>query len=191
MLAESQRLNRLVESLLSFGRLESGRYEYHFEPVELGSFAATLAEGFQSDAARQGHAVEFQWSGAALPVHADRDALRSVVWNLLDNAVKYSPERDTVWFEVQRSAEHAVLAVRDEGIGIVAEERAEIFGKFVRGAEARRRSIQGTGIGLAFANTVIAAHGGRIEVESTPGAGSTFRVWLPLNGGIDGENSCG
>lgn len=191
MLAESKRLQRLVESLLNFGRFESGRYEYRLEPLELGAFGGALAEEFQAEAARHGHRVEYRWDGSAAVVDADREALGRVVWNLLDNAVKYSPGRETVWMEIERRNRDVILAVRDDGIGIAAGERDEIFRKFARGAEARHRSIRGTGIGLALSRMVMEAHGGRIEVESAPGAGSTFRMVLPGKGGRDGTHPRG
>jgi signal transduction histidine kinase len=179
LLKESRRLHTLVEGLLNFGRFESGRYEYRFQIIDLAEFAQGVVGEFSASAAHAHPSVEFRPDGAPIPVKADRDALGRVLWNLLDNAAKYSPGEETIWVEVANGAAGALLSVRDRGIGIPPDERKTMFTKFVRGAEARQRSIQGAGIGLAMAQTIVEAHGGAIEVESAPGQGSTFRVLLP------------
>lgn len=191
MLAESKRLHRLVENLLNFGRLETGRYEYRFEELDLGGLAGVVADEFRGEAARQEHELELRVEQETAVVRGDREALGRVVWNLLDNAVKYSPGRKMVWLEVGRRENEVTLSVRDEGLGIAVDERAEIFRKFVRGAAAREQSIRGTGVGLALSRMAVEAHGGRIEVESKLGEGSTFRVVLPLKGAGDGTHSGG
>ena len=100
-------------------------------------------------------------------------------WNLFENAVKYSPDCDTVWVELANSGAQVQIAVRDQGVGIPRSEQRRIFEKFVRGSAARASDVRGTGIGLAMARQIVRAHGGDITVESEPGKGSTFRVMLP------------
>ena len=112
-------------------------------------------------------------------VHADRETLRCVFWNLFENAVKYSPDCDTVWVDLDRNGSQVEIAVRDRGIGIPRAEQRRIFEKFVRGSSARERGIRGTGIGPAMARQIVRAHGGDIMLESEPAKGSTFRVVLP------------
>lgn len=115
----------------------------------------------------------------SLPIAADVDALGHALWNMLDNAVKYSGDSRTVRVSVKRRSENVVIAVRDEGFGIPASEQKEIFRKFVRGEQARRLGIQGTGIGLAMASHIVTAHHGKIELESAVGKGSVFAIVLP------------
>ena len=95
------------------------------------------------------------------------------------NAVKYSPDCDTVWVELTKNGKQVEIAVRDHGVGIPRSEQQRIFEKFVRGSVAREHNIRGTGLGLAMARQIAQAHGGEITVESEPGKGSTFRVLLP------------
>jgi len=102
-----------------------------------------------------------------------------VLWNLLENAVKYSPDCRRVWVGLAREGLRAVIRIRDRGIGIPPAEQKRIFQKFVRGAGATSRSIRGAGVGLAIAGQIVAAHHGAIAVESVPGEGSVFSVLLP------------
>ena len=122
---------------------------------------------------------------AALPadrlfVSADREALGRAVWNLLDNAVKYSPGCSTVWVDLEQDAASTAVRVRDQGVGVRPEEREDIFRKFFRGTAAKASEVRGAGIGLAMARQIVAAHGGRLVVESKPGEGSVFIVELPV-----------
>jgi len=101
------------------------------------------------------------------------------VRNLLDNAVKYSPQAQTVDVDVQHRNEDVFISVQDHGIGIPGHEQGQIFTKFHRGEQARTRGIKGTGIGLAMVHEIVKAHRGRVEVDSSPGVGSTFTIVLP------------
>jgi len=109
-------------------------------------------------------------------------ALTHALWNLLDNAAKYSAESRAIWVSVRRQADEIAIAVRDAGLGVPSGERKEIFRKFVRGEKAKQLGIKGTGLGLALVSHIVAAHGGRIELESEEGGGSTFRLVLPALG---------
>jgi signal transduction histidine kinase len=177
---ESDRLRRLVESLLSFGRLEAGRMQFRFETLDAASLVRQLAVEFAQGQQACGHKVDVEGCVAVSQVKADREAIRCVVWNLLENAAKYSPDSDALEVEVSTGGRNVEIAVRDHGIGIPRSEQRRIFEKFVRGAAARERNIRGTGIGLAMARQIVRAHGGEITVESEPGKGSTFRVMLPV-----------
>jgi signal transduction histidine kinase len=182
--SESQRLRRLVESVLDFGRIQAGAYGYHFEPLELCSFTGSLVEAFQAKVAADGYRVERSGDAPEVYVQADREALSRALWNLLDNAVKYSPECRTVWVEIGRQEGSVTVTVRDQGIGIPPHEQREIFNKFVRGAESKARSIKGTGIGLAMVREIVRAHGGEIRVSSEPGHGSRFTMKMRTAGGL-------
>jgi signal transduction histidine kinase len=123
--------------------------------------------------------VELSLEASPLSIQADPAALGNAVWNLLDNAVKYSPGRSSIHVSVQRAGKNVAISVSDTGIGIPATEQKEIFAKFVRGAESKRQGIKGTGLGLAMVSHIVEAHRGKVEVDSKEGAGSTFRILLP------------
>jgi len=176
---ESRRLHQLVERLLNFGLLEAGQAQFGLEPLELGLFVKMVVEEFRHSMAESEHRIEFDSPGEPVMARADREALGTVLWNLLDNAVKYSPQGKTISVQVTHTGRHGLIKVKDQGVGIPVHEQKEIFRKFVRGAAARSLSVKGTGIGLAAATMIVAAHGGEITVESAPGQGSTFRVALP------------
>lgn len=110
---------------------------------------------------------------------ADPEALTRALWNLLDNAVKYSGESRMIWVSAARRNGSVAISVQDHGLGIPGHEQAEIFRKFVRGAASRVNGIKGTGIGLTMVRQIVAAHGGQVKVESTPGEGSTFTIVIP------------
>jgi len=172
------RLSRLVEQLLDFGRMEAGAFRYSLAAVDLGELLRTVVDEFEQVAADSGHRVDLKVDPELPPVLADREALAQAVWNLLDNAVKYSPGRPTIWIEAALQDDQAAIRVRDEGLGLAVEERKDVFRKFVRGSAARETGVKGTGIGLAMVNYIVRAHRGRVLVESTPGTGSSFTILL-------------
>ncbi len=182
LLRETRRLRRLVEGLLDFGRMEGGVREYRSEPLDAGTLVRDTVADFQEEVARQGYRVELSCDEAGLPLRGDEEALRRALWNLLDNAVKYSPGCFSVWVDVSRHGSDLHLRVRDHGLGIADEERAQVFRKFVRGASSREAGVKGTGIGLAMVDHIVRGHRGRVTVESGPGPGSTFTVVLPREG---------
>jgi two-component system, OmpR family, phosphate regulon sensor histidine kinase PhoR len=175
----TDRLQRLVESLLDFARLESGRKPYDPQPLDAGALASDVVADFSAQHAPQALAIEVDLETPAPRIRADRASLSTALWNLLDNAIKYSPPGGTVRVSVRSHPAGVAIAVGDRGLGVPARERAEIFQRFVRGAHARQLGIKGTGLGLAMASRVAEAHGGHIELDSEEGAGSTFRLVLP------------
>jgi signal transduction histidine kinase len=181
LLRQTERLHHLVETLLDFGRMEAGRSPYRKEPMDLASWARSVVTQFNREVSARGYTVEFTAGDEPIPVSADAQALTNALWNLLDNAVKYSPASRTVEVVVERRGNDAAVHVRDRGLGISAAEQREIFGKFVRGAEAKRQNIAGTGIGLAMVQHIVKAHGGRVRVESQPESGSTFSLEIPCH----------
>ncbi len=174
------RLRRLVESLLDFGRMESGRRPYDLKPEDAAEIAAQAVAEFQEDAGQRGFTTDLDLDGCGeLKIRADQVALTHALCNLLDNAAKYSGESRTIRVSVRRRSDGIAIAVRDAGMGVPRREHKEIFEKFVRGEKAKGLGIQGTGLGLAVVSHIVEAHGGRIELESEEGAGSTFRLVLP------------
>jgi signal transduction histidine kinase len=177
---ETSRLQQLVENLLDFGRMDAGRQQYRLAPLELSALVRESIDEYEAEAGANGHTIALRAEHSPIVVDADREALKRVVRNLLENAIKYSPDSPTVWVETAVKERAAVLRVRDAGVGVLPEERSRIFEKFVRGEAAKRACIQGTGIGLAMVKEIVRAHQGAVDVESEPGRGSTFLVRLPL-----------
>jgi signal transduction histidine kinase len=178
MLLDTERLERLVNDLLRAGRIEAGALSADEGEARLDAVVEGAAERARLRCG-PGDEVRVEGPGPVL-VPGDEELLRSAVENLLDNAVKYSPGAQAVEVDVRRDEDEVVVAVRDHGLGIPADEQAALFTKFHRGAEARTRGIRGTGLGLAMVDHIVRAHHGRVDVESQPGRGSTFRIRLPV-----------
>jgi two-component system phosphate regulon sensor histidine kinase PhoR len=173
----TERLHRLVESVLDFGRMEAGRRPYALQPVDAGALVRDVIEEFRHEIDGRGFNLHYNVAAGSHPVLADPEALGLAIWNLLDNAVKYSGDSRDVEISVgQQAAGRIAISVRDQGIGIPHEEQQRIFQKFVRGGKAISARIKGTGIGLAVAQHVVSAHRGQIVVTSEPGRGSTFTI---------------
>jgi signal transduction histidine kinase len=177
----TRRLTRLVESLLDFGRMEAGARPYRLERIDAAEVTENVVRDFRQDAEQAGFTVEYRGPAGPAVVNADREALTQAIWNLLDNAVKYSGESRVVRVEVEQAGE-VLIRVRDEGFGIPAPELKRIFRKFSRGSAAAAHGVKGTGIGLAMVKHIVDAHAGRVVVDSEPGRGSTFTIILPAGG---------
>jgi signal transduction histidine kinase len=175
------RLLKMVNSLLDFSRLEAGKAQARYEPVDLAAFTAELASTFRSAIDRAGLALRVDAPSLGKPVHVDRDMWEKVVLNLLSNALKFTFDGE-IAVEVAPSADgkNAELRVRDTGTGIPEAELPHLFERFHRVQGARGRSIEGSGIGLALMQELVKLHGGTVAVESTVGQGSVFTVRLPF-----------
>lgn len=178
--AETTRLQRLVETLLNFGRIEAGQAHYLFTEVDVGSVARTAAADFEATVPEAGVRIELEGPSDGPYVRADQRALALVLRNLVDNAVKYSPRPASVTVRWTEADGNAVVSVADRGAGIAPDEQRTIFRKFVRGRHAVEANVPGTGVGLAMVHEIVRAHAGRILVESQVGQGSTFAIVLPL-----------
>jgi signal transduction histidine kinase len=174
----TSRLQRLVESLLDFGRMQAGARPYALEPWDAGELAQAVVIDFRRESPLPDSAVGFECDGPA-PIQGDRDALALALWNLLDNAAKYSVPPPEIRVSVRVRDREVAIAVQDRGWGIPAEEHREIFEQFRRGRAAHLQGVRGTGIGLAMVAHIVRGHRGRIDVESTPQQGSTFTILLP------------
>jgi len=177
---ECDRLARLVENLLDFASMEDGRKQYRSEPIDTSAWLTTLLGQFQGELNGRQVAVETRLPAVLPALRGDHDALSAAVLNLLDNAVKYSPEPATVWFEAECSGNSLNIRVRDHGIGITKEDRPHVFEKFFRGSGGGATSAKGAGIGLALVRHIVTSHGGRVECQSHLGEGSTFTIQLPI-----------
>jgi signal transduction histidine kinase len=179
MARENQRLSRLIENFLTFSRIERNRQRFVFAPTGVGSViekaVAAMGERLQPPSCELGVEV----SDGIAPVWADEDALVTVVVNLLDNACKYTPGRKKVFVSASGANGRVTLSVSDNGIGIAPREQRRIFRRFYQVDQRLARETGGCGLGLSIVDFVVRAHGGTVQVESEPGAGSTFRVVLP------------
>ena len=173
------RLGKLVNTLLDFSRIEAGRMEARFEPVDLAAFTADLASVFRSAMERAGLGFGVDCDGLPAAVYIDREMWEKVVLNLLSNALKFTFD-GTISVSLRAEGTHAVLRVSDTGSGIAAAEMPQLFERFHRIPNARSRSNEGSGIGLALVRELVGLHGGTITAQSTEGAGTTFTVRLPF-----------
>jgi len=176
---ESDRLTRLVENILDFSRMEEGRKEYRFEPLNTSRWLRGLVADFETEIGAGGVAVETDIPGGLPPISADSEALGSAVHNLLDNAVKYSPGTKAVWLDAKAAGGEIRIVVRDRGVGISEHDRKHIFDRFYRADGEISRRIKGAGLGLSLVQHIVTAHGGTVECESQVGEGSTFSIRLP------------
>lgn len=177
---EITRLQRLVEDLLDFGRMESGQKPYRRELHDAFGVVRAAIEDFQRDSNGQGFHIEVDLAAERAGIEANQEALKTVLRNLLENAVKYSLNCRTVWVEGRVARHEVAISVRDQGMGIAPSEQHEIFKKFVRGTAAKTAGIKGTGIGLSMVRQIVQASGGEVQLQSSPGVGSTFTILLPL-----------
>ena len=180
IISESERLSRLLNNVLDFSKIEQGTRTYRFETTSLEEVihAAEKAMAFPMD--QKGFDLHVEVEKGIPDVQADRDALEQAVLNLLHNAMKYSGESREIQLKLHRNGNMVQVDVTDHGIGIVEEDRDRIFGKFFRVPGIENQKIPGTGLGLTIVSHIAESHGGRVEVKSKSGEGSTFSLILPL-----------
>ena len=174
-----QRLLKLVNTLLEFSRIEAGRVQAVYEPVDLADYTAELASVFRAAVERADMRLIIDCPPLPEPVYADRDMWEKIVLNLVSNAFKYTLEGQ-IWVSLRADAGRAVLTVQDTGSGIPEAELPKIFHRFHRVEGTRGRTHEGTGIGLALVQELARLHGGSVGADSVYGEGSTFTVSLPF-----------
>jgi signal transduction histidine kinase len=175
---ETQRLHRLVEDLLDFGRMEAGKKQYDMRPTEISTLVSQVVAELSEEHAAHGFEIVIREMSPG-SVFGDADALTRAVRNLLENAVKYSGDSRRVDVDVRNSEGRVSVSVQDYGMGISRADLKKIFRKFERGSAARASSIQGTGLGLAMVHGILRAHGGSVRVESEENRGSTCALLIP------------
>jgi two-component system phosphate regulon sensor histidine kinase PhoR len=179
MKRHSDRLNLLVNDLLSLARLESKEANLQLAEIKLRDFLEDVTGDWAKRLAGKNLRLELEVPDNFPTVHADERRLEEVVHNLLDNAVKYSHQNGRILIQAGARDEEVVLSVRDEGVGIAANDLPRIFERFYRADRARSRELGGTGLGLSIVKHIAQLHGGRVEAESVVGQGTTIRVILP------------
>jgi len=171
-----ERLERMVGDFLDTARIEAGQLELKIEPCDACQLARNVVELFQATSGA--HTIHYEGQDEPMVLHLDPARIEQILNNLVSNAIKYSPAGGEVLVRVERQAEHVIISVSDRGLGISPEEQPRLFEPFRR-AGSPASGIPGMGLGLFVCRRIAEAHGGRIELESEPGNGSTFRVLLP------------
>jgi len=182
---DAHRLNRMITEMLDLDKMESGRMEIHREPVDLNAIVSEAAERVRPNAPR--HPLSLRLDPMVGEMSADRDKLTQVMANLLNNAVKYSPNGGEIVVSTRVEGSAAHIVVRDHGMGIPKEALETIFERYGRVESLATRHIQGTGLGLPIVRQIVQLHGGAVWVESTVGEGSVFHVTLPRGVAVGGE----
>ncbi|MGE7415738.1 ATP-binding protein [Methylobacterium tarhaniae] len=173
------RLLKLVNALLDFSRIEAGRAQAAFEPLDLARFTAELASSFRSATDKAGLVLDVDCPALPEPAFVDPEMWEKIVLNLVSNAFKFTLD-GTIAVRLRAEGGRAVLSVTDTGLGIPEAELPRLFERFHRVEGTQGRSFEGSGIGLALVQELVRLHGGAVGVESTLGKGSTFTVSLPL-----------
>jgi len=179
--SESQRLTHLIGQILDFSAMESGRQQYHPERTDLNQLVAETMGAVEPELLQNGFHINYQTTPEPLPsVMIDKDAISEVLINILDNAAKYSTLHKEVSIRLAHERGFITLAVTDCGIGLSQEHKEKIFDEFYRVNNGLVHNVRGNGLGLAIAKRIVAFHRGKITVESEPGQGSTFTVFIPV-----------
>lgn len=177
---ESVRLARLIDNVLDFAKIERGVDVYEFADGDVGEVVARAVELSTHRLANAQMTISLDCPPELPPVRLDGNALTLAVLNLIDNAIKYASEGKTIEVVVTTTASAVVIAVNDHGPGIEPDEQTRIFERFYRARAVRLRPIRGSGIGLALVEHIARAHGGRAAATSTPGAGASFTITIPV-----------
>ena len=179
---ESRRLTQLINNILDFSRIEAGRKEYRFVRTDLAAVVRDVVDAYRFPIEHQGFTLDLAVAEDLPEMETDPEALSQALINLLNNALKYSPEKKTIAVSVRREGDRVLVSVADRGIGIPKAEQKRIFEKFYRVESSLVHTTKGSGLGLALVQHITEAHGGRVELVSAPGEGSTFTLSLPVRG---------
>ena len=178
---ESERLTSLINNILDFSRIEAGRKEYEFKETDIGELVRNTLDSYRYQVEQQGFEMEESIEPNLPQVCVDREAITRALVNLVNNALKYSNTEKFLGVKLYKDQRFLKLEVVDRGIGIARRDQAKIFEKFYRAGDPLVHNTKGSGLGLSLVRHISQAHGGDIEVESTPGRGSRFILSLPLS----------
>ena len=176
---ETERLRRMIENILEFSRIEKGLKIYNFEKMDLNCAVEELLSRMNYELRMKKFTTEVQLSPDPVYINGDKDSFASVLENLITNSIKYSGSNRHIRIVTSVQGGNAAVAVEDKGIGVSRENLKKIFTKFFREVSKETSGIKGAGIGLSIVKNIVEAHGGRIEVESEQGIGSSFKIILP------------
>lgn len=176
---QTTHMTRLVHELLDLGRIDGGGLELVRQPIDLVGLAREVVAQLQATCSH--HRLRLECEAAEIVLSLDGARIEQVLWNLLHNAVKYSPDGGEVEVRLALTDSEAITSVRDEGMGIPVDEQERLFARFYRARNARADKILGLGVGLYISRQIVSCHGGRMWFESAVGQGSTFYFSLPLD----------
>jgi signal transduction histidine kinase len=179
MAAENQRLSRLIDNFLTFSRIERNRQSFDFRPTPPARIVDAALTSMGARLTAPGCSLDVSVAPDLPDVSADEDAVTTVLLNLLDNAYKYTSAEKHIAVRAWRAGARVLIAVTDNGIGIGPRDRKRIFRRFYQVDRRLARETGGCGLGLSIVDFIVRAHGGEVALESSPGQGSTFTVWLP------------
>jgi signal transduction histidine kinase len=177
---ESERLTSLINNILDFSRIESGKKEYSFRETDVADLVRSTLESYRPEIEQNGFQFEQRIDNNLPQLHVDREAIARSLLNLVNNAVKYSATEKYLGVRLYRHNGGINLEVVDRGIGIPAKEQPKIFEKFYRVSDPLVHNTKGSGLGLSLVRHIVQAHGGEVVVESAPGQGSKFVITLPV-----------
>ena len=183
MLKQARRLNRLVEDLMTISRIELGEVLLHFEEIVLPEVTENVISLLDATAAAKKIKIQNRLPQNLPQIKADRDRLIQVLVNVLDNAVKFTPDGGLITIDAEEKAENVELTISDTGIGIPREEIQRLGERFYRVDKTRSRELGGTGLGLSIVKHLMIAHGGRMEIESQMGKGTKVLLFFPVTKG--------
>lgn len=178
---ESVRLSRLIDNVLDFAKIERGKNVYEFAEADIADVVERAVDLVGRRLTTAEMTIDVEIDPELPPVQLDANAFTLAVMNLIDNATKYAADGKRLELQLRRDGERIVLAVHDFGPGIDPAEQEHIFERFYRARAVRLKPIRGSGIGLALVRHIARAHHGDVTVESAPGKGSTFRLWIPIH----------
>jgi signal transduction histidine kinase len=179
ILENTRHLVRLLNDLLDLARSDAGRLTINPVPTDVEPLVSEAVRSMRAQTEARHQALRLDVEAALPQVSVEADRIRQVLVNLLTNAHEYCPEGATIKVVAGRGADGVVIAVSDDGPGIPAQQREHIFERFVRGEAGLTQRVSGSGLGLAISKSLVELHGGSLDVDSTPGQGSTFRIALP------------
>jgi two-component system phosphate regulon sensor histidine kinase PhoR len=179
ILRETERLSRLVNNILNFSRIESGKKRYTFRPVSLNGVVRGVLLTYDEHIRSQGFTPVIELDDGPLTIPADEEALGQAIINVLDNAIKYSTGERFLRVRTGTRDGRVFVEIEDHGIGIPREHQTKVFDTFYRVSSGLVHNTKGSGLGLAVVRHIVDAHQGHVDLESAPGKGSLFRLWFP------------
>jgi len=183
IMAESTRLTQLINNILDFSRIESNKKHFHFVEYDLADLVRHTLDMYRFHLRQKGFSVHEDIDRTLPPVKIDSEAVKQALMNLLDNAVKFSPDDKDIHISLKQKDHKIILSVRDKGIGIAEAEQKKIFEKFYRAGDSLVHNTKGSGLGLSLVKHIMDAHDGKVVVKSKPGKGSTFSLIFPVSDG--------
>lgn len=182
MLEESEHLSHLIDNILDFSRIDEDRKKYEFADLDLDKLTREFFKSISEMIRETGFEINYSCVVKDPVIRADRNAILQVLYNLIDNAIKFSGESRKIEIDLITKDNEIQLSVKDYGTGISPKDQEKIFERFYRSRESERSGIRGSGIGLTIVKKIVEDHGGHLTIKSRPGEGSTFCVHLPIRG---------